>query len=67
MIFAATIMPILDSAASTIMTGFEAIKGKWTVKITDYNYQIQKIGDEPTPSRVIGFAAPTEEDECNDD
>ena len=32
MIFATTIAPILDSAAAVIMTGLEAIKGKWTVK-----------------------------------
>ena len=63
MIFATTIAPILDSAASVIMTGLEAIKGKWTVKITEYNYQIQKLGDEPTSTRVIGFAAPVEEDD----
>ena len=44
MIFATTIAPILDSAAAVIMTGLEAIKGKWTVKITEYNYQIQKLG-----------------------
>ena len=63
MIFATTIAPILDSAASVIMTGLEAIKGKWTVKITEYNYQIQKLGDEPTSTRVIGFVAPVEEDD----
>ena len=67
MIFATTIAPILDSAASTIMTGLEALKGKWSVKITEYNYQIQKMGDEPVSSRVIGFAAPTEEDDYEDD
>ena len=34
--------PYLRFCASVIMTGLEAIKGKWTVKITEYNYQIQK-------------------------
>ena len=62
-IFATTIAPILDSAAAVVMTGLEAIKGKWTVKITEYNYQIQKIGEEPASSRVIGFITPTEEDD----
>lgn len=62
-IFATTIAPILDSAASVIMTGLEAIKGKWSVKITEYNYQIQKMGDDEPQTRVIGFAAPTEEDD----
>ena len=66
MIFATTIAPILDSAASVVMTGLEAIKGKWTVKITEYNYQIQKLGDEPASPRVVGFAPPVEEDGKDD-
>ena len=49
------------------MTGLEVIKGKMTVKITEYNCQIQKLGDEPINSRVIGFCAPTEEDEYGEE
>lgn len=45
------------------MTGLEAIKGKWSVKITEYNYQIQNIGSESTSSRVIGFAPKAEEED----
>ena len=67
MIFATTIAPILDSAAAVIMTGLEAIKGKWTVKITEYNYQIQQIGAEQPSTRVIGFTAPTEEDDYGEE
>ena len=63
MIFATAIAPIVESAATVIMTGLETNKGKWSVKIAEYNYQIQKMGNEPTESRVIGFALPTEEDE----
>ena len=66
MIFATAIAPILDSVTSVVLTGLEAIKGKWSVKVTEYNYQIQKLGDEPTSSRVIGFAAPVEEDDYED-
>ena len=66
MIFATAIAPILDSATAVIMTGLEAIKGKWTVKITEYNYQIQKLGDEPVSPRVRGFAPPVEEDGKDD-
>ena len=62
-----TIAPILDSATQVVLTGLEAIKGKWTVKITEYNCQIQKIGDEPSSARVIGFAPPVEEDDYEDD
>ena len=67
MIFATAIAPILDSATAVIMTGLEVLKGKWSVKVTEYNYQIQKLGDEPTSSRVIGFVAPEEEDDYEDD
>ena len=67
MIFVTAIAPILDSVAAVVMTGLEAIKGKWTVKITEYNYQIQKIGEETTETRVIGFAAPVEEDDYEED
>ena len=67
MIFATAIAPILDSAAAVIMTGLETIKGKWTVKITEYNYQIQKIGEsESNQTHAIGFAAPVEKDEVDD-
>ena len=66
MIFATVIAPILDSLTAVIMTALEAIKGKITVKITEYNYQIQKLGDEPISPRVIGFAPPVEEDGKDD-
>lgn len=66
-IFAATILPVLDSVASIFITGIEALKGKWSVKIAEYNYKIQKLGDEPISTRVIGFTAPTEEDDYEDD
>lgn len=66
-IFATAIAPILDSATTVILTGLEAIKGKWSVKVAEYNYQIQKIGEEPTSSRVIGFAAPVEEDDYGEE
>ena len=66
-IFATAIAPILDSATTVILTGLEAIKGKWSVKVAEYNYQIQKLGDEPASPRVIGFAAPVEKDDYEED
>ena len=66
-IFATIIAPILDSAATVVIAGFEVIKGKFSVKIAEYNYQIHKLGEEePTSSRIIGFVAPSEEDDDND-
>ena len=67
MLFATTIIPILDSAAAVLMTGLEVIKGKWAAKVAEYNYQISKIGDVEPKSRAIGFAAPVEEDEYEED
>lgn len=67
MIFATVVAPILDSLTAVIMTALEAIKGKITVKITEYNYQIQNIGeDDIPPTRTIGFSAPAEEDDYDD-
>ena len=66
-IFATAIAPILDSATTVILTGLDAIKGKWSVKVAEYNYQIQKIGEEPTSSRVIGFTPPVEEDDYGEE
>jgi hypothetical protein len=65
-IFAATIMPILDSVASTIITGLEVLKGKWSIKIAKYNYEIQKIGEEPTSTYAIGFTSSMKEDDYDD-
>lgn len=63
-LFGVFIIPVLDSVVSAILTGIELIKGKWTVQITEYNYQIQKMGNEKSSSaQVIGFAIPTEEED----
>lgn len=67
MIFATVIAPILDSLTTVLMTGLEIIKGKYTLKIAEYNSQIQKLGYEPEDSRVIGFVVPTEEDEYGEE
>lgn len=66
-VFATAIAPILDSAVSTIMTGLELIKGKWSVKIAEYNCQIQSMSEEPNKANAIGFAIPEEKDGCIDD
>ena len=68
-VFATVAAPILDSLTSVILTGLEVVKGKWTIKITECNQQIQKIGEEVGTGLVhaIGFAAPAEEDDYEDD
>ena len=65
MIFATVITPILDSAAVVLITILESIKGRFSIKIAEYNDKIQKLGEEPVNTRVIGFAAPTEEEEVD--
>lgn len=67
MIFATTIAPILDSVATVIMTGLEAIKGKCAVKVAEYNDQISRIGTEEAPVVAVGFQIPTEEDDYGED
>ena len=67
MIFAAAIIPIIDSATTVILTGLEVIKGKWTIKITECNDQISKMSADPISTRTIGFSTPTEEDDYEDD
>ena len=67
MVFALAIIPIVESAAAVVMTGLEVIKGKWSLKIADYNKQISNLDDEPESSHAIGFVIPEEEDDYEDD
>ena len=70
MLFATIISPLIDAVATVLITGLEVIKGKWTLKITEYNYQIQKLGDEDDDKpkmKPIGFSAPKEEDDNEED
>ena len=60
------IIPLMDAMTGVVLTGLEALKGEWTLKISKINYEIQKIGDESTSSRKIGFITPKEEDDNND-
>lgn len=52
-----------------MMTGLEAVKGKWALKVAEYNDQINKIGEEQVQSytQAIGFALPPEEEEDYED
>ena len=67
MLFATLIMPLLDGILGVLLTWLEAIKGKLTLKISKYNYQISKIGDEPVEDKhIVGFVAIEEEDETDE-
>lgn len=47
------------------MTGLEAIKGKYAIKVAEYNSEIAKTGtiEDTTGLAAIGFQIPSEEDE----
>ena len=63
------IFPILDKMLEVILTYLEMVKGKITVKITQLKCQIEKLQDEEekTPKNIIGFVAPEEEDDKDED
>ena len=63
------IFPILDKMLEIILTYLEMVKGKITVKITELKCQIEKLQDEEegTPKNIIGFVAPEEKDDENED
>lgn len=62
------IFPFLDKMLEIILTYLEMVKGKITVKITELKCQIEKLQDEEeTPKNIIGFVAPEEKDDENED
>ena len=63
------IFPVLDKMLEIILTYLEMVKGKITVKITELKCQIEKLQDEEgeTPKNIIGFVAPEEKDDENED
>lgn len=68
MLFATLIMPFLDGLLSLFLTWIEVIKGKMTLKISKYNYQISQIGDESIQDKhIIGFITKEEEDETDEE
>lgn len=51
------------------MTGLEAIKGKYAIKVAEYNNEIVNVGGSVDNSSgvAIGFQIPTEEEEDYED
>lgn len=67
-IFIAFLYPIGDSLVGLLTTFLELVKGKITLKIAEYNSQIEKLAAEQeivTP--IVGFAIPNTEEEEEDD
>lgn len=67
MIFIAFLYPIGDSLVSLILTFLELVKGKLTLKIAEYNSQIEKlVPDDATSKAAIGFTIPNTEEKEDD-
>ena len=67
-IFIAFLYPIGDSLVGLLTTFLELVKGKITLKIAEYNSQIEKLAAEQeivTP--IVGFAIPNIEEEEDDE
>jgi hypothetical protein len=59
------LLPLIDSITAVIMTGLEALKGYFGIKVAEYNSQIRRLAleeDEPK-RRPIGFTADQEDDD----
>ena len=67
-IFIAFLYPIGDSLVSLLTTFLELVKGKLTLKIAEYNSQIEKLAtDAKTSVHAVGFAIPNIEEEEDDE
>ena len=58
-------LPLIDALASLLLTTVEVAKGYFSLKVAEYNQQLQKVTygeDYDAPKRLIGFARETEED-----
>lgn len=63
-------MPLVDELLNVILTALEMVKGKLSVKITEYTVQIQKMSTldkETTTKNLIGFTLPDYEEEEDED
>lgn len=57
-----------ESICGVVLTFLEYLKGKYTVRITEMNMQIQKMSEpDAPPAHVIGFSIPTDEEYEDDD
>ena len=62
------ITPLLEQLTVLIATGLEVIKGKFTLKITEYNKRISDIeAGETIIANPIGFTLPEEEDDYDEE
>lgn len=60
MLFVAVIEPIFEEIGTVIVTALEVIRGKLTVKITEYSNSIIELENKSSTGKKIGFAIPKE-------
>ena len=64
MLMVQALFPLIDGITSTILSGLEALKGYFGMKIAKYNHQIKKISlEEPDIKNPIGFQYNDQEEE----
>lgn len=61
------LQPILESAVALILTMLEVVKGKYGLKITEYNQNIQDLANLEEKVNTIGFVYEQEEEETNEE
>ena len=61
------IFPLMDGITAVILSGLEALKGYFSMKVSEYNMKIRKmtLQDDVPEMRPIGFTF-EEEDEPNE-
>lgn len=61
------LFPLMDGITSVILSGLEALKGYFGMKVSEYNIKIRKmtLQDDVPEMRPIGFTF-EEEDEPNE-
>lgn len=56
--------PLIDGLTALLLSGLEALKGYFGLKVTEYNARMRKIVEEDEPTmNPIGFTLKEEDDE----
>ena len=57
--------PLIDGLTALILSGLEALKGYFSIKVTEYNAKMRKMVMEDDESKMnpIGFAYEEEEED----
>ena len=66
-VFVILIYPCLSSIADIVLTALEIVKGKLTLKVTKINSELEKTQGPQSSSFAIGFTAPPDYSEFEED